>query len=175
MKFTVNRKSGITVSTAAAAALAASLAMTGTSLAAAGPARSAPAAKTGTEYLQEMSYSATSPVNHVIAHGVFTAAGTDTQHGLTDVLKFPGGTMTITIKVTSAHHHADPGTCASTLVLDVTYKITKGTGKFAGVTGSGHATNTALTLAAQTAHGCSTSKAIAQQSLVTASGPVTLR
>jgi hypothetical protein len=163
----------------AAAALAASLAMTGTSLAATGPARTAPAAaKTGTEFIQEMSTSATSPVSQVVAYGMFTAAGTDTQSptGNSDTLRFPGGSFFVTYKVTGAVNKNDPGTCVSTLVLRISYKLSKGTGKFAGITGSGHATNTQVTIAARTAKGgCSQTTAIAQQSLVLASGPVTLK
>jgi hypothetical protein len=171
------RTRAIALTTAAVAA--ASLAMTGTSLAAASPARTAAAAaKTGTEYIQEMSASATSPVSQVVAYGMFTAAGTDTQApaGNSDTLRFPGGTFVATYKVTGARNRVDPGTCVSTLVLDISYKLGKGTGKFAGITGSGHATNTQITLAARGAHGgCSATRAIAQQSLIEASGPVALK
>ena len=57
-----------------------------------------------------------------------------------------------------------------------TYKLMKGTGEFTGISGSGQATITILSVAARTAHGgCSQSKATAQQKLVEAHGPVTLK
>jgi hypothetical protein len=148
-------------------------------MAAASPATplSGSATRTGTEYIQEMSTSATSPVSQVIAHGAFTAAGTDTQTSQnTDLLKFPGGTFVATSKATSVQNHVDSGTCATTLTIKLTYTLGKGTGRFAGISGSGHATTTVLNLAVHPAHGgCSPTASIAQQSLVEASGPVTLR
>jgi glucose/arabinose dehydrogenase len=161
-----------------AAAAAASLVLTGTSMALASPDHAAPAAKrTGTEFIQEMSTSPTSPKSQVIAYGVFTATGVDTSLSNTvDRLSFPGGTFIATSKFTGARMHADPGTCVSTVIVSLTYKLGKGTGQFAGITGSGHVTTTILTIAARTANGkCSATKDIAQQSLVEASGPITLR
>ena len=159
-------------------ALAAGLVLTGAGMAAASPATPplASATKTGIEYIQEMSTSATSPVSQVIAHGAFTAVGTDTQIGDTDLLQFPGGTFVATSEATSVQNRVDSGTCATTLTIKLTYKLGKGTGQFAGITGSGHATTTVLNLAVPTAHGgCSPTASVAQQSLVEASGPVTLR
>jgi hypothetical protein len=70
----------------------------------------------------------------------------------------------------------DPGTCVTTVALKISYKLSKGTSRFAGITGSGHATNTFITLAVPTAHGgCSATKDIGQQTLIEASGPVTLK
>ena len=162
---------------AVTAAMAATLVLTGTSMASSTAATSpAPAAKTGIEYIQEVSASATSPVSPVIAHGAFTAAGTDTEAGNTDLLRFPGGTFLVTSTVTSAHHHVDSGTCVIAVTVLLTYKIGKGTGRFAGITGSGHVTTTILNVAAPTRHGgCSTSTLLAQQTVIEASGPVTLR
>jgi hypothetical protein len=170
-----NRTRAIAVTTAA---MAASLALAGTSMAASSAAtRPVSATKTRTEYIQEVSASATSPVSQVIAHGAFTAAGTDTQTSQnTDLLKFPGGTFVATSKATSVQNHVDSGTCATTVTIRLTYTLGKGTGEFAGITGSGYATTTVLNLAVRTAHGgCSPTASIAQQSLVEASGPVTLR
>jgi hypothetical protein len=132
------------------------------------------AAVTGTEYIQEMSTSPTSPVSQVVAYGAFTATGTDTQVGRgADHFRFSGGTFVATWKAGGVHNHVDPGTCVSTVVIDLVYKLGQGTGQFAGITGSGHATTTIVSLAARTASGtCSQSDDIAQQSLVEASGPV---
>lgn len=169
------------------AAAAASLVLTGASMAAASPrhaanaanaANAAPAAKrTGTEYIQEMSTSPTSPKSQVIAYGVFTGTGVDTSLSDTaDRLSFPGGTFTATSKFVGVRQHTDPGTCVSTVIVSLTYKLGKGTGQFAGITGSGHVTTTILTIAARSSNGkCSATKDIAQQSLVEASGPITLK
>jgi hypothetical protein len=135
------------------------------------------AAVTGTEYIQEMSTSPTSPVSQVVAYGAFTATGTDTQVGRApDHFQFPGGTFVATWKPSSVHNHLDPGTCVSTVVIDVVYKLGQGTGQFAGITGSGHATTTIVSLAARTASGaCSQTDDTAQQTLIEASGPVAFK
>jgi hypothetical protein len=167
-----------------AATAAASLVLTGTSMALASPGHAASAAsaasaakRTGTEFIQEMSTSPTSPKSQVIAYGVFTAAGVDTSLSNTeDRLSFPGGTFIATSKFIGVRQHTDPGTCVSTVVVSLTYKLGKGTGQFAGITGSGHVTTTILTIAARAGNGkCSATKDVAQQSLVEASGPVTLK
>jgi hypothetical protein len=161
-----------------AAAAAASLVMTGTGIAAASPRHLAPAVKrTGTEYVQQMTDSPTSPQDsRVIIYGVITAAGVASTIGNTEHLRFPGGTFEAVLTTTGTHVRADPGTCISTVIFTNSYKLTKGTGEFAGITGSGRATATVLNLAAPTAHGgCSASKTVALQNVVEASGPITLK
>jgi hypothetical protein len=162
-----------------AATAAVGLAVTGTGIATAiaSPRHETPTAtRTGTEYVEEMSTAVLSPKAQVIIYGMFTAAGTDTIVGSTDHLKFPGGTFEAVQNTTGIKVKAHPGTCVSTVIFTITYKLDKGTGEFAGISGSGHATATILNIAAPAAHGgCSTTKFIASQKLVEASGPVAMR
>jgi hypothetical protein len=163
-----------------AAVTAAGLVMTGTGIAVASPRHTPPAAsaakRAGTEYIQEMSYVPLSASHHVIVYGLVTAAGTDTIVGNTDDLRFPGGAFEADLTTTGTHVRVDPGTCVSTVVFTLTYKLKKGTGEFAGISGSGHATATIINVAAAAAHGgCSMSKIIAAQEVVEASGPISVK
>jgi hypothetical protein len=135
-----------------------------------------PAAAT-TEHFQEMVASPTSNKANVIVYGAFTAAGTDTEHkNNTDTFKFPGGSFLVTPKITGQQHHLNPATCLLTATLNISYKISRGTGKYAGISGSGHATISDLEIAARNSHGaCSLNKTVlAQQVFARGQGPVTL-
>ncbi len=135
-----------------------------------------PAAATA-EHFQEMVASPTSNKAHVIAYGAFTAAGVDTQHNNnTDTFKFPGGSFLVTPKFTSPNEHLNKATCLLTENLRITYKISRGTGKYAGITGSGRATISDVEITARDSHGaCSVGKTLlAQQVFVRGHGPVTL-
>ena len=135
-----------------------------------------PAAAT-TEHFQEMAASPTSDQANVIIYGAFTAAGVDTQHNNnTDTFNFPGGSFLVTPAITSQHQHLNTATCLLTATLNISYKISRGTGKYAGITGSGHATISDLEITARDSHGaCSLSKTLlAQQVFVSGQGPVTL-
>jgi hypothetical protein len=136
-----------------------------------------PAAAT-TEHFQEIAASPTSNQANVIVYGAFTAAGVDTQHNNnTDTFKFPGGSFLVTPAITSQHQHLNTATCLLTATLNISYKISRGTGKYAGITGSGHATISDLEITARNSHGaCSLSKTLlAQQVFASGQGPVTLR
>ena len=60
--------------------------------------------------------------------------------------------------------------------MRLTYKISRGTGKYAGISGTGHATLSDLEITARDAHGaCSLTKTLlAQQVFARGQGPVTL-
>ena len=121
--------------------------------------------------------SPTSDQANVIIYGAFTAAGVDTQHNNnTDTFNFPGGSFLVTPAITSQHQHLNTATCLLTATLNISYKISRGTGKYAGITGSGHATISDLEITARDSHGaCSLSKTLlAQQVFVSGQGPVTL-
>jgi hypothetical protein len=135
-----------------------------------------PAAAT-TEHFQEVVASPTSDKANVIVYGAFTAGGIDTQHNNnTDTFKFPGGSFLVTPKITSQHQHLNTTTCLLTATLNISYKISRGTGKYAGISGSGHGTISDLEITARDSHGaCSLSKTLlAQQVFVRGQGPVTL-
>ena len=160
--------------TAIIAAATTAIAISGAGMAAAS---ARPAAAT-TEHFQEMAASPTSDKASVIIYGALTAAGVDTQHNNnTDTFKFPGGSFLVTPKITSQHQHLNTATCLLTATLNISYKISHGTGKYAGITGSGHATISDLEITARDSHGaCTLSKTLlAQQVFASGQGPVTLR
>ena len=72
------------------------------------------------------------------AYGAFNAGGVDIQgkHN-TDTFKFPGGSFVVTHKATRTRQHFSKTTCAVTERQRGTYKISDGTGKYAGISGSG--------------------------------------
>ena len=131
-------------------------------------------AVTGTEHFQDVSASLTSNKSPVAAYGAFNAGGVDTQLGhRTDLFKFPGGSFLIKHKVTRSRQHFSKTACAGVERQRGTYKISGGTGKYAGISGSGHFRFRALIVARHTAHGCS-QPPVAFQVIIRAHGPVTL-
>ena len=131
-------------------------------------------AVTGTEHFQDVSASLTSNKSPVAAYGAFNAGGVDTQLGhRTDLFKFPGGSFLIKHKVTRSRQHFSKTACAGVERQRGTYKISGGTGKYAGITGSGHFRLRVLIVARHTAHGCS-QRPVAVQVIIRAHGPVTL-
>ncbi len=134
------------------------------------------AARSGTEHFQLMSTSATSNKASFIARGVFTAGGVDTENN-TDHVKLPGGGFVITHKVSKGTQHFDPKTCLGVIHQVGTYKLSKGTGRYAGIRGHGKFSLRILLIGARTSAGkCSKNKPPTTfQQLITASGPVTLK
>jgi len=142
-----------------------------------GAASAAPAAShapTGTEYIQVMSASTGSGPASVIARGVFTAAG---QVRLGDAkavtITFPGGTVVLTHKQAHGSQHFSPASCLSLISQSGSYRITRGTGRYAGI--SGHGTyQLSLEIIGARAHGqCSPGRPpLAQQELLRLSGPI---
>jgi hypothetical protein len=140
-------------------------------------AASARAAAATTEHFQEMVASPTASKANVIVYGAFTAVGVDTEHqNNTDTFTFPGGSFLVTPKITTQQHHLNPTTCLLTATLNISYKISRGTGKYTGISGSGHATISDLEITARDTHGaCSPNKTLlAQQVIARGQGPVTL-
>jgi hypothetical protein len=128
----------------------------------------------GTEHFQEVSGSLTSNKSPLVAYGAFNAGGVDTQLGhRTDLFKFPGGSFLIKHKVTRSRQHFSKTACAGTERQRGTYRISDGTGKYAGISGSGHFRLSVLLVARHTSHGCSR-KPVAAQVIIQARGPVTL-
>jgi hypothetical protein len=129
-----------------------------------------------TEHFQEVASAPASNTARVIAYGTFTATGTDVQHKNTDTFKFPGGSFLVTPRYTLQSMHLNKRTCLLTQTLQLTYTISHGTGRYAGIRGSGHGTLSNLEITARNSHGaCSTSKTpLAQQVIAHAHGPVTL-
>jgi hypothetical protein len=156
----------------AATAVATAAATVGVGTASAAPTVSH--APTGTEYIQVMSASTGPGTASVIARGVFTAAG---QVRLGDAkavtITFPGGTVVLTHKQAHGSQHFSPASCLSLISQSGSYRITRGTGRYAGI--SGHGTyQLSLEIIGARAHGqCSPGRPpLAQQELLRLSGPI---
>jgi hypothetical protein len=162
--------------------------ITGAGVAAASPAHPASAAHpvtiahpasshravTGTEHFQIVSTSLTSNRSKVVAYGVFNASGVDIATSNTrDTFKFPGGKFRVRHHATRSRQHFSTRTCAGTFRERGTYKLSHGTGKYAGISGHGRYRLRGLIVARHTAHGCSR-RPIAIQVIIRAHGPVTL-
>ncbi len=129
------------------------------------------------EHFQEIVASPTSREARVIAYGAFTAAGVDVENSNnTNTFRFPGGSFLVTPRYTVVSEHLSKSTCLLTQNLRLTYTISRGTGKFAGISGSGHGTLSDLEITARNSHGaCSARKVpLAQQVIARGQGPVTL-
>jgi hypothetical protein len=153
-------------------AAAAAIALTGVTAASAVP-RSRPA-DSGTEHIQVMSTSTSSSTASAIAYGLFTAAGT-ARLGSARVgtISFPGGMITLSHHAGKGTMHFSPKTCLAILSQPGTYKITGGTGKYAGITGHGTYHLSYTFIGSRTAGKCSTVQPpAAQQELLRLSGRV---
>jgi len=144
-----NMRRTLSVVTATLLATATTTAMTGgfTSAAPVSPVAAASAAAhahaaarastAGTEHFRIMSTAATSRQLSVIATGEFTAGGTDIPGKNTDMVVFPGGTLRIRHHSTAFTAKFNPRTCLFTETQRGTYRLGHGTGKLAGISGSG--------------------------------------
>ncbi|MGO8955880.1 MAG: hypothetical protein ACLQFR_00685 [Streptosporangiaceae bacterium] len=150
----------------------AAITVTGVTAASATP-RSQPAV---TEHVQIMSTSTTSKTASALAYGVFTAAGrAQLGSGRAGTIAFPGGTVKLSHHAGKGTMRFSPRTCLTMISQPGTYKITGGTGKYAGITGHGTYQLSLTFIAARTAGKCSTAApAVAQQELLRLSGPVHL-
>lgn len=130
----------------------------------------------GTEHFQLMSTSATSNRASIIAHGsVFTAGGVDIQGNTTDTARFSNGTFKIRHSPGHGPQTFNPITCLLTINQHGTYRLSHGTGHFAGISGHGKYKLHILAVARRVNGHCSMSKPpkVFQQ-IVTAQGPVHL-
>lgn len=135
------------------------------------------AAVTGTEHFQLMTTSATSSTSSVIAYGVFTAPGADHAGSKVDTVDFPGGTVQIAHSQGTGTQHFNPKTCLFQLNLKGTYTLKNGTGKYAGISGSGTYQLSILSIGAKSGGKCAspqTTPPVAFHQVINASGPVSL-
>jgi hypothetical protein len=103
-------------------------------------AASASPAVSGAEHFQIVRISATTATSSVVATGAFTAGGTiagGNGNNGTGTVRVPGGTFKITHHTVHAKGSVNPRTCLFTVTGDGTYKLGSGTGKYAGIAGSG--------------------------------------
>jgi hypothetical protein len=93
--------------------------------------------------------------------------------GNTGTFTFPGGSFVVKHKATHDHSRFSKRNCAGTERQRGTYKISRGTGKYAGISGHGRFRLRVLIVARHTSHGCS-GKPVAVQVIIRGHGPVTL-
>jgi hypothetical protein len=155
------------------------IAASGIGIVAASAQPSAPASHHGTEHVTFMLTSSTG-VGSIIATGLFTDGGTMGlfSTGPSAEMKLGGGTIWITPTGRPGFSSkTDLATCLRTLSEHGTYKLSHGTGRFAGIHGSGHFTATDRTVSHHKRNGgCVTNHhPLAIQAIITFSGPATLR
>ena len=123
--------------------------------------------------LMDVSTNESSVVYSVIATGDFTAGGTAMMTGKVVTLQLPDGT--ITLQVSGKHHTVNRTTtkdaCLQAKTSSGSYSISGGAGAYAGLHGSGQATNNITFVETSINGNCSSTNA-AVQAVITASGPV---
>ena len=158
----------ISSATVAVAAVAAALCLAVP--AGASPGRSA---VSGTEHFQLMSTSGTSNTASVIATGVFIAGGVARSGTPAGTFVFPAGSFKVVHSKGTGTQTFNRKTCLLTVNLKGTYKIFGGTGKYAGISGSGKYQLSILAVTARSAGKCTTTFLTFEQ-IVKFSGPVSL-
>jgi hypothetical protein len=136
--------------------------------------RSAPAVS-GTEHIQVMAAATSGPAT-AIAYGAFAAAGrAHFGGGKVGKLALPGGTIVLTHTAGKGSEHFNPATCLSTIRQPGTFRIARGTGRYAGISGHGTYELSLLILGTRVHGACSSAKPPAgQQELLQLTGHVRL-
>ena len=129
----------------------------------------------GTEQFQLMSTSATSSTSSIIARGVFTAGGVDHTGSKVDTAVFSNGSFKIAHSKGTGSQSFNPKTCLMTVNQHGTFKLSGGTGAYAGISGSGTYQVSILAVGARSGGTCSKTKPpVAFQQIIKASGPAKL-
>jgi hypothetical protein len=129
----------------------------------------------GTEHILALSTSsADSNKYSLIMTGAFTAGGTMVTRGPSATVTLPGGTFKVTSKGKVAQHFSKT-TCLFTVAAHGTDKLGHGTGKYAGISGSGTFTLSLRAVFPRVAGACTMRKPpLALQEILSAKGPVSL-
>ncbi len=150
------------------------------------PARAAPSSGTETTILTTGSMTS-NPSFTLSASGVFAGKGTLVSNGSgedSSTAKLPGGTFVVNYPESeqkTVSESLDSTSCAAKLVEQGPYTITKGTGKYSGISGSGTAVLTATATLPRMKDGkCNTSTTVTpvagtEHITIKAVGPVHLR
>jgi len=129
MKLRSKILAGVGVVAVAGAVAAAGLTSASASLAAG-------AASSGFEYFQLVNATvANNAPSSIIARGVFTAGGVDHPGNTVDTVVFPDGTFKIAHSNGTGTPRFNPRTCLGVFTLNGTYRLSGGTGAYAGATG----------------------------------------
>ena len=135
------------------------------------------AGSSGFEYFQLLNTSAANNApSSFIARGVFTAGGVDHPGNKVDTVVFPDGTFKIAHSGGTGTPRFNPKTCLSVITLNGTYRLSGGTGAYAGISGHGIYRLNILIVAARNAAGQCSNKLppTAFQQIIKAQGPVSL-
>lgn len=123
-----------------------------------------------TEHFEAMSTNPVSAIATLIARGPLTIGGTVNLE--TGLAVLPGGRLTLAHHQLHGSNTFSKRTCLATVTSSGTYRITGGTGSYRDVRGHGDYRLTAYAIVAK-AHGkCGTNVPYAQETLLTASGPI---
>ena len=130
----------------------------------------------GIEHFQLMTTSPTATTSSVIAYGVFTGAAIDHQvSNNVDRFVFSNGAIRVHHSNGKGPQTFNPKTCLLTINQHGTYKLSGGTGTYAGISGSGKYQVSILAVAARAGGKCVKNKPpVAFQEIIKASGPVKL-
>jgi hypothetical protein len=138
---------------------------------AAGPARPA---VSGIEHFQLISARGSTNNGPIIAWGAFRAHGRDKVTGShTDRFVLNGGSFTVRHTNGKGSQHFNPKTCVVVIRQTGRYRISHGSGRFAGISGHGRYHLSVIILGIKKNGHC-TRKTAAQQTVIDASGPVSL-
>jgi len=126
------------------------------------------------EHLRIMNTKAAAARLSVIATGAFTAGGYVIPAAVTDTVVFPGGTFKLRHVTRSGTASFNSSTCLLTETLRGSFTIGRGTGKYAGIRGSGKFVTSIVAVTAKDHAGrCTHVQAPATyQEITTASGTV---
>jgi|SRR5579859_6167164 len=163
------------VTGAVAAAAIATIAAVGVT--AAGAATRTGPAVSGTEHFQLMTTSSTASTSSAIGYGVFTDFGVDHPGAKVDTITLQHGSFQVTHSKGTGTQHFNPKTCLFQISQQGTYTVGNGTGKYAGIKGSGTYQLSILGIGAKSGGVCAnpqTTPALAFHQVINASGPVTL-
>ena len=152
-------------------------AMAATGLTAASASQAAGAASSGFEYFQLVTTStANNAPSSIIARGVFTAGGVDHPGNKVDTVVFPDGTFKIAHSSGTGTPRFNPKTCLAVFALNGTYRLSGGTGAYAGISGHGIYRLNILIVGARNSAGKCSNKLppTAFQQIIKAQGPVSL-
>lgn len=152
----------------------------GTGIAAASGQPSAAASHHGTEHFTLILTSTRTDVGSVIATGLFTDGGTINlfSKGPSVEVKLGAGTIRLTpISHSGPSSKTNPATCLTTTSERGTYRLSHGTGRYAGIHGSGRFTAIDRELSHhKRGGGCATNRSpLAVQAILTFSGAATLQ
>ena len=154
-------------------AMAGAMAATGLTAASASQA----AGSSGTEFFQLVTTNpALNAPGTIIARGAFTAGGVNHPGTRVDTAVFPNGTFKVAHSNGTGTPTFNAKTCLFTLALNGTYRLSGGTGAYAGISGHGIYRVNILFVAARNAAGKCSNKLppTAFQQIIRAQGPVSL-